>query len=646
MRGTLVKKVLAFCTVIAILVGLLQTTTVAWADPNPPNVTQMAWNALLQATEQATGLSEQALNESLAEGKSLADIITGVGDNVSNVEATAKASVKAQLDAAVKAGTLKQAQEDRIMSGLDKMLDMLVNRHLPVRPKPPVKLDVEAMAWQALRQATEQATGLSESGLNDALASGKSLADIIGTVGDNPATVEAAAKAMLKAELQQDVAAGKITQQQADQIIDSIDSVLDKLMNRHTTPPQPDNVPLSTWGWQALVQATQQQTHISDNALDDGLADGKSLADIITGAGGSVPAVQAAAKTTVLAQLQAWVSSGKITQAQADAEAKRIDGVLTDLLNRHGQPHPRIHVTAIAWQALRDATEHATGLTDEKLDEALSDGKSLAEIITGLGDNVSTVEADAKGRVKTALDQLVAQHKITQDQENQAMATIDTTLDALVNRHLPVHPHDIHVTAIAWQALLEAVHNLTGISDNALDDALSDGKSLDDVLNGLGDKIATAEANAKASVKNTLERYVANAQLTQDQAAQIMANIDSTLDGLMSRHLDPHPHVHLTEMAWRALVNTTENVTGLSDQGLHDALSDGKSLADLLNGLGDNVSNVEATARDKVKDQLDQMVASGQLTRQQEDALLDGLDALLDRLLQRERVADQVVAAN
>lgn len=43
---------------------------------------------------------------------------------------------------------------------------------------------------------------------------------------------------------------------------------------------------------------------------------------------------------------------------------------------------------------------------------------------------------------------------------------------------------------------------------------------------------------------------------------------------------------------------------------------------------------------------LDQMVASGQLTRQQEDALLDELDALLDRLLQRERVADQVVAAH
>jgi hypothetical protein len=73
------------------------------------------------------GMTQDQLLAQLRSGKSLADVAKAQGKTVSGLEDAITASGQAQLDQAVKAGTLTQAEADQIMSELKSHLDDLVN---------------------------------------------------------------------------------------------------------------------------------------------------------------------------------------------------------------------------------------------------------------------------------------------------------------------------------------------------------------------------------------------------------------------------------------------------------------------------------------------------------------------------------------
>jgi hypothetical protein len=73
------------------------------------------------------GLSLRKLRGELLGGKSLADVAKAQGKTTDGLKAALKAAETAQLDAAVKAGRLTDAQRTQIESGLDQRLDDLIN---------------------------------------------------------------------------------------------------------------------------------------------------------------------------------------------------------------------------------------------------------------------------------------------------------------------------------------------------------------------------------------------------------------------------------------------------------------------------------------------------------------------------------------
>lgn len=74
------------------------------------------------------GLTDTQLGSRLRSGKSLADIAAQQRKSVSGLEGAIRAAVKSDLDSAVKAGRLTQAQENEILGRLDSRLSKLVNR--------------------------------------------------------------------------------------------------------------------------------------------------------------------------------------------------------------------------------------------------------------------------------------------------------------------------------------------------------------------------------------------------------------------------------------------------------------------------------------------------------------------------------------
>jgi DNA-binding CsgD family transcriptional regulator len=85
----------------------------------------------LDAAAGYLGLTEAQLHSRLESGKSLAEIAKAQGKSVAGLKAALVSDAKTKLDAAVKAGRLSSAEEQRILSDLQEHVDELVNGSLP-----------------------------------------------------------------------------------------------------------------------------------------------------------------------------------------------------------------------------------------------------------------------------------------------------------------------------------------------------------------------------------------------------------------------------------------------------------------------------------------------------------------------------------
>ena len=86
--------------------------------------------ASLEAAATYLGLTEAELRTQLEAGKTLAEIAKAQGKTVDGLEKALTADTKAKLDAAVKAGTITQAQADELLKRTTDHLDDLVNGKL------------------------------------------------------------------------------------------------------------------------------------------------------------------------------------------------------------------------------------------------------------------------------------------------------------------------------------------------------------------------------------------------------------------------------------------------------------------------------------------------------------------------------------
>jgi polyhydroxyalkanoate synthesis regulator phasin len=87
----------------------------------------------LDAAASYLGLTEPQLHSRLENGKTLAEIAKAQGKSVDGLKDAMVKDAKTHLDAAVKAGQLSSAEEQRVLADLQQRIDDLVNGKLPDR---------------------------------------------------------------------------------------------------------------------------------------------------------------------------------------------------------------------------------------------------------------------------------------------------------------------------------------------------------------------------------------------------------------------------------------------------------------------------------------------------------------------------------
>lgn len=162
-----------------------------------------------------------------------------------------------------------------------------------------------------------------------------------------------------------------------------------------------------------------------------------------------------ATKAAAIDQVEQALADGRITQEQADELRSRIEsgegpgllgpgfvGPKLFGLRDHGSedgPGGEGHHFFFFGDKLTSAAEYL-GLTEAELREQLADGKSLAAVAEAEGKSVDGLKEAILAGARSALDNAVAEERLTQEQADSIYERLQSSIDELVNDTFPGPP--------------------------------------------------------------------------------------------------------------------------------------------------------------------------------------------------------------
>lgn len=183
-----------------------------------------------------------------------------------------------------------------------------------------------------------------------------------------------------------------------------------------------------------VVETVASEIGISVRDLIQQVRGGSTVADVIAANGGDVAAVTAAAVAEATEQINQAVADGRITQERADVMLQNVEEWVTAAINgdlpRGGRFGDRERV-------ILDAITEATGLAPQQIAQQVRDGATLAEVISANGGDVDAIIDLAVQTATDRINQAVANGRISQDEANELLTNLDSTITELFNTQNP-----------------------------------------------------------------------------------------------------------------------------------------------------------------------------------------------------------------
>ena len=337
------RKFITGIVLAATLAGGALSTAALENDPLTAASSGGAISAALEAASAETGLDSAEILAQLVGGTTLADIVTTAGGDPQAVIDAAVAAMTGQLNDAVENGLLTQARADRLLSNLEAAVAEAVNGewtpglmrglggfggrfggigHGPMN---------ENGGWGRGGRfdghgpnffghhgpfigGLLEDLGIDQAALRDSLQAGSTVAEAISAAGGDPDAALAQALAALDERLATAVENGRLTQEEADtwraeaeqRLAEWLDA--SPLENRLTLQLIPSAIDLAA-----------DETGLTRAELRRQIADGATLADILTGNGVDLTAFTDTLMARAEARVNVHVVDGDLTQGEADA---------------------------------------------------------------------------------------------------------------------------------------------------------------------------------------------------------------------------------------------------------------------------------------------------------------------------------------
>ena len=186
------------------------------------------------------------------------------------------------------------------------------------------------------------------------------------------------------------------------------------------------------------AEAVATALGITVEELKTELSSGKSIADVAKAKNVDIAKVIAAMTAQMKAHLDEEVTSGKHTQAEADAKLAEFTTRATEMVNKVGGPQAG-HKGGPGGKHgkggfVTDALATVLKTTSTDLHTQLHSGKSIADVATAQNVAIADVKAVLTSDFKAHLAEEVASGKHTQAEADAKLAEFTANLDTMVNR--------------------------------------------------------------------------------------------------------------------------------------------------------------------------------------------------------------------
>ncbi len=199
---------------------------------------------------------------------------------------------------------------------------------------------------------------------------------------------------------------------------------------------------------------------------------------------------------------------------------------------RHGRPIRH------AIQTIMDIATQTTGLNRAEIIDQMSQGKTLAEVITANGGDPQAVIDQAVARLTEDINRAVADGRLTQERADRLLVNLEDVVTRGINGEFRQQAIEARVRI----GVLRLASQETGLTPREIVQEIRSGKSLGQVLTENGVDTATFIETAVSTLQERLNQAVTNGRLTQEQADQRVTEFrDRLTERINQAGVQPEP---------------------------------------------------------------------------------------------------------
>jgi hypothetical protein len=143
----------------------------------------------------------------------------------------------------------------------------------------------------------------------------------------------------------------------------------------------------------------------------------------------------------------------------------------------------------------------------------------------------------------------------------------------------------------------------------------------------------------RSAATQAVDDALANGDITQAQADKIKANIESGKNLGLGQLLRTGRKVNMLQRLRAGIAKSAADAIGIQPKDLVSELKSGKSIADVASEHNVSLDAVKSKIMDNAKAALDKARENGRIDQAKEDAALQKLQANLNTILNKKKVA-------
>ncbi|MCB9451934.1 MAG: hypothetical protein H6672_10875 [Anaerolineaceae bacterium] len=184
--------------------------------------------------------------------------------------------------------------------------------------------------------------------------------------------------------------------------------------------------------------------------------------------------------------------------------------------------------------------------------------------------------------------------------------------------------------------VVEIMATETGLEPAEIVAQVREGSTPAEVITANGGDVEVVKAQVVSAVTEHVNTAVANGNLTQERADQILSNLDNLVTRALNGEIRPDgsrvrpvDRARVATAATRDVVQAVADETGLKPLEILRQVRAGSTLADVITTNGGSVDNVIAAAVAAATEQANTALSNGNLNQEQYDLIIERLEGTI-----------------